>query len=223
MDPAEKVRLSQPDPYYKKHMKTLLVFAAVLMIVLTACKSAMMRQYAVGSPQIETIESVRNDLIKFNRDFEGYLCVFRDSATLVDWFKNKNLPGRSQFYNSGGYRIITQDSTFCSGVETDFAGNLKINQIYRIDSLTTFSKLKRNLLPVGDKVDLDPSNYSFTCVIFWAKFLGKLNMSSFQIAVSALNSQPARSGKVNVLFVDIDILDFWNTSGNMIKTEIKTR
>ena len=210
-------------PFYKKNMKKLLILISTLIIVLTACKSAMMRQYAVGSPKIETIESVRNDLKKNMPGFEGYLCVFRDSAALMDWFKNKNLPGRSQFYNSGGYRIITQDSTFCSGVETDFAGNLKINQVYRIDSLTPFCRLQKDILPVGEKADLDPSNYSFTCVIFWARFMGKLNMSSFRIAASALESQPAKTGKVNVLLVNIDILDFWNASGNMIKTEIKTR
>lgn len=204
-------------------MKKLLILITALIIVLTACKSAMMRQYAVGSPKIETIESVRNDLKKNMPGFEGYLCVFRDSAALMDWFKNKNLPGRSQFYNSGGYRIITQDSTFCSGVETDFAGNLKINQVYRIDSLTPFCRLQKDILPVGEKADLDPSNYSFTCVIFWARFMGKLNLSSFRIAASALESQPAKTGKVNVLLVNIDILDFWNASGNMIKTEIKTR
>ncbi len=210
-------------PFYKKNMKKLLILITALIIVLTACKSAMMRQYAVGSPKIETIESVRNDLKKNMPGFEGYLCVFRDSAALMDWFKNKNLPGRSQFYNSGGYRIITQDSTFCSGVETDFAGNLKINQVYRIDSLTPFCRLQKDILPVGEKADLDPSNYSFTCVIFWARFMGKLNLSSFRIAASALESQPAKTGKVNVLLVNIDILDFWNASGNMIKTEIKTR
>ncbi|MEI7492434.1 MAG: hypothetical protein WCK92_13625 [Bacteroidota bacterium] len=204
-------------------MKKLLILTAAIMMVLAACKSAMMRQYTVGSPKIETIESVRNDLKKYKPDFEDYLCVFRDSAALVDWFKNKNLPGRSQFYNSGGYRIITQDSTFCSGVETDFAGNLKINQVYGIDSLTTFNRLKKDILQVGEKADLDPSNYSFTCVILWARFMGKLNTSSFAIAASALESRPAKTGKVNVLLVNIDILDFWNTSGNMIKTEIKTR
>jgi len=203
--------------------KILYILLAVIMFGLAACKSALIRQYAVRDPQIETLESVRNELMQYSRVYTEYLCVFRDSAALVDWFKYKNLPGRSQFYNTAGYRIITQDSTFCSGVETDFAGNLKVNQAYRIDSLATFEKLKRNLLPVGEKVDLDPSKYSFTCVIFWAKFIGKLNGSSFQIACSALKSQPAKIGRVNILFVDMDILDFWKVSGNMIRTETRTR
>ena len=203
--------------------KMILVLPALVLTGLFACKPAMLRKYAVKDPQIETLESVRNDLISYSTIYPAYLCVFRDSAALVDWCKNKNLPGRSQFYNSTGYRIITQDSTFCSGVETDFAGNLKISQSYRIDSMTTFGKLKRNLMPVGEKVDPDPSKYAFTCVIFWAKFLGKLNESSFCIAASALKSKPAETGKVNVLFVDMDILDFWNTSGKMIRTETKKR
>jgi hypothetical protein len=205
-------------------MKRMMFVLPVLVLTgLFACKQAMMRKYAVKDPRIETLESVRNELIRYSPDYPAYLCVFRDSAALVDWCRNKSLPGRSQFYNSSGYRIITQDSTFCSGVETDFAGNLKINQSYRIDSMTTFGKLKRNLIPVGEKADLDPSKYAFTCVIFWAKFIGKINESSFNIAASALKSRPAETGKVNVLLVDMDILDFWNTSGNMIRTETKTR
>ncbi len=201
----------------------ILILLVVVAVCLGACKSALMKQYAVKDPQIETPGSVRKALNQYSPDYPAYLCVFRDSASLIDWFKNKNLPGRSQFYNSSGYRIITQDSTFCSGVETDFAGNLKINQTYRIDSLTTFEMLRKNLFPVGEKVNLNPSEYAFTCVVFWAKFLGKLNEPSLQISNSALKSQPARSGMVNVLYVDMDIMDFWNVSGNMIKTETKTR
>ncbi|MEI8004627.1 MAG: hypothetical protein WCI48_00360 [Bacteroidota bacterium] len=204
-----------------KRMK--FVLPALILAGLFACKPAMMRKYAVKDPQIETVESVRHDLDLYSPAYPSYLCVFRDSAGLVDWCKNKNLPGRSQFYNSAGYRIITQDSTFCSGVETDFAGNLKISQSCRIDSLTTFGRLKKDLMPIGEKVDLDPSKYAFTCVIFWAKFMGKFNESSFCIAASAFKSQPAQSGKVNVLFVDMDILDFWNASGKLIRTETKTR
>ena len=200
-----------------------LALPAVILITLFACKTAMLRKYSVTDPHIETLESVKNNLARYSPAYPPYLCVFRDSAALVDWCKNKNLPGRSQFYNSSGYRIITQDSTFCSGVETDFAGNLKISQSYRIDSLTTFDKLRRNLMPVGEKVDPDPSKYAFTCVIFWAKFIGRINESTFRIAASALESQPAGTGKVNVLFVDMDILDFWNTSGNMNRTETRAR
>jgi hypothetical protein len=203
--------------------KMMLVLPALVLTGLFACKPAMLRKYAIKDPQIETLESIRSDLLCYSPSYPASLCVFRDSAALVDWFKNKNLPGRSQFYNSTGYRIITQDSTFCSGVETDFAGNLKISQSYKIDSMMTFDKLKRNLMPVGEKVDLNPSKYAFTCVIFWARFLGKLNESSFHIAAAALKSQPAEAGKVNVLFVDMDILDFWNSSGKMIRTEIKAR
>jgi len=195
------------------------IIPAVIILVLFACKTSLLKKYGIKDPQVETLESVKNALAELSPGYPAYSCVFRDSAALVDWCKNKNLPGRSQFYNSAGYRIITQDSTFCSGVETDFAGKLTINQVYRIDSLTTFDKLRRNLLPLGEKVDLDPSKYAFTCVIFWARFMGRLNESSFLIATSALKSQPARSGKVNVLFVDMDILDFWNTSGIMIRTE----
>jgi len=199
------------------------ILLVIIIFVMSACKTALIKQYGVKEPQIETLETVRKDLMQYSPVYTEYLCVFRDSAALVDWFKNKSLPGRSQFYNSAGYRIITQDSTFCAGAEADFAGNLKINQAYRIDSLTTFEKLKRNLHPVGQKVDLDISKYAFTCVVFWAKYMGKINEAGFLIAGSALISQPAKNGKVNLILVDMDILDFWNASVNMIRTETGTR
>ncbi len=201
----------------------IIILLAVSVFGLSACKSALIKQYAIKEPQIETRESVKTALQQYSQAYPEYLCVFKDSAALVDWFKNKNLPGISQFYNSAGYRIITQDSTFCSGVETDFAGSLKINQEYRIDSLTTFEKLQINILPVGGRVNPDPSKFAFTCVIFWAKFMGKFNESGFRIANSAMNSQPAKNGQVNVLFIDMDIMDFWNVKGNMIQTNTSTR
>ena len=200
-------------------IKKQIILIAACIIGLGACKPALTRKYSLKEPCVETLESVRKELATYSPDYCSYLCVFRDSASLVDWFKNKHLPGRSQFYNSAGYRIVTQDSTFCSGVETDFAGNLKISQTYSIDSLITIEKLTKNLLPAGEKVSLDPSGYTFTCVIFWAKFMGKINKASFEIANSAMNSMPAKKGQVNVLFVDMDIMVFWNVSGSMIRTK----
>ncbi|MCX6280497.1 MAG: hypothetical protein NTU51_00865 [Bacteroidetes bacterium] len=203
--------------------KTIYFILAAHLIILDGCKTTLIRQYGVKDPQIETIESVNKALIRYSPDYAQYLCVFRDSAALVDWFKNKNLPGRSQFYNSDGYRIITQDTSFCSGLETDFAANLETGRGYKIDSLITFEKLKKNLLQVGEKVDLTPSKFAFTCVIFWAKFMGKINNPGFQIAASALQSGPAKKGLVNIIFVNMDILDIWNTSGKMIRTQTHAR
>jgi hypothetical protein len=203
--------------------KRILILVMASLVSICSCKNAITRKYGVTEPRIESLGSVSATLKKYSSDYPAHLCIFRDSASLVDWFRNKNLPGRSHFYNSAGYRIITQDSLFCSGVEADFAGNLKSSAAYRIDSLTTFDKLKRNILPVGEKADLDPSKYAFTCVVFWARFMGKVNDASFVIAEAALKSQPAVNGKVNLLFVDMDIMDFWNTSGNMIQTKIDKR
>jgi len=197
--------------------------AAIIALEVTACKTTLLKQYAVGEPKVESLETVRNALERYSPSYREYLCVFRDSAALVEWFRHSNLPGRSQFYNADGFRIITQDSTFCSGVETDFAGRLKINQAYRTDTLSRFEDLKACLLPAGDKVSLEPSKYTFTCVIFWAKFMGRINEASFRIAEAALNSKPAKEGKVNLVFVDMDIMDFWNVSQNMIKTQTRTR
>ena len=53
--------------------------------------------------------------------------------------------------------------------------------------------------------------------------MGKINEASFNIAASALNSQPAKIGKMNIVFVNMDILDFWNTSGKLIRTETGIR
>jgi hypothetical protein len=203
--------------------KINIILSAALILLSGACKSTLMKKYSVGEPCIESIGSVRESLDRYSPQYEGFLCVFRDSAALVDWFRNSNLPGRSHFYNRDGYRIITQDSNFCSGVETDFAKTLSLEKKYRIDSVSTFAKLGTCLLPAGDKVSLDPSQSDFTVVIFWARFMGKINDASFQIASAALNSPAAKQGKVNILFVDMDIMDFWKTSGTMIKTMSTTR
>ena len=204
-------------------MKKLLILLIVCTSGIYSCKNAVTRKYGITEPKIETIRSITAELRGYSADFPSYLCVFRDSAALVDWFRHKNMPGRSQFYNSSGFRIITQDSLFCSKVEADFAGNLKPDKIYRIDSSVIFEHLRKNIIPLGEKADTDPSKYSFTCVIFWAKFMGKVNEASMDIARSAMRSRPAVNGKVNLLFVNMDMLDTWNVSENMIRMDMKKR
>ena len=87
----------------------------------------------------------------------------------------------------------------------------------------SFGKLKRDILPVGEKADLDTSKYTFTCVVFWAIYMGKVNDASFAVAEAALASQPGMKGMVNILFVNMDIMDFWNTSPGMIRTTVDKR
>ena len=202
--------------------KQTLLIAAVF-IVLTSCKQALMKKYGVSKPQIESLESVRKSINGYSRGYDSCLCVFRDSSALVDWFRNTGLPGRSLFFNSSGYRIITQDSAFCSGVETEFAGNLRPGQALRIDSLTHFEILRKSIYPIGEKVKLDPALYDYTCVIFWAKFMGRINEASFAIAASAMSSNAGRTGKVNFIFVCMDIMNFWGVSGDMIRTNTGIR
>jgi hypothetical protein len=53
--------------------------------------------------------------------------------------------------------------------------------------------------------------------------MGKINEASFVVAEAAMASQPGMKGKVNILFVNMDIMDFWNTSPGMIKTTVDKR
>lgn len=193
------------------------------MLLCTSCKQALMKKYGVTEPHVESMESVRKTLNEYSPGYDSCLCVFRDSSALVDWFRNTNLPGRSLFFNSSGYRIITQDSAFCSGVETEFAAKLMPGLACRIDSLTRLVKLRKSLYPACEKVHLDTSGYDFTCVIFWAKFMGRINEASFGIAASARNSVSGRNGKVNFIFVCMDIMDFWGASDNLIRTSSSMR
>lgn len=201
----------------------ILILFMVFPFAMYSCKNYVARKYGITDPKIESLGSITSELKNYSAAYPAHLCIFKDSAALIDWFHNKNLPGRSHFYNSAGYRIITQDSNFCAKVEADFAGQLKPSEVYRIDSNSIFDKLKRDLLPVGEKADLDPSKYTFTCVVFWAIYMGKINETSFAVAEAAMASQPGMKGKVNILFVNMDIMDFWNTSPGMIKTKVDTR
>ena len=203
--------------------KKIVTLMLVIPFAMYSCKNYISGKYGIKEPKIESLGSITSALKNYSAEYPARLCIFKDSAALIDWFQNNNMPGRSHFYNSAGYRIITQDSNFCVKVEADFAGKLKPSEVYRIDSLSVFDKLKRDLLPVGEKADLDPSEYAFTCVVFWAIYMGKINEASFVVAEAAMASQPGMKGKVNILFVNMDIMDFWNTSPGMIKTTVDKR
>lgn len=195
-----------------------LYLSATLLILAYACKQAIITKYSVGEPRVETTVSVNMALDRYSPGLSSYACVFKDSASFVDWFRNKNFPGRSVFFDSLGCRIITRDSGYCSGVDQEFAGQLGSQTKFRTDTSCRFTNLAKYIMKAGEKPSLKPSGFEYTCVIFWAKFLGRLNESTMAIARSALQSASGRSGKINLVVVNMDIMDFWKVSDSMIKT-----
>jgi hypothetical protein len=201
----------------KPMKKYLVLLAPFFFSALLSCRNIALNHYSIGTPKPETPLSLSEELEKYSPGFSAYLCVFRDSASFVDWFRTSKAPGRSMFFDHKGFRIITRDSAYCSGVDLAFARNLGKSRDFRTDSSARLFQLTKFLEPVGRKAFPETKDDGFTCVVFWAKFMGRTNEQVFEIASASLGSPAGKNQKVNLLLVDMDMMKSWNTSGNMIR------
>jgi hypothetical protein len=187
-------------------MKTKIALIPFLLL-LAGCTPLFMRLNGIRNPRAESVETVRKKLCSYDPEYAGYLCVLKDSASLYTMMKKiKQIPSNS-IYTGQGSRIRFFDTSYCAGVALDFARKLNPDSSYTLYPESSFSELIPCLTPLGDKVDLQTEPYDFTVVFFWANFMGRGNHNVFLIARELEKSYP---GKINYLFVNVDIQKSWN-------------
>jgi hypothetical protein len=187
-------------------MKTKIALIPFLLL-LAGCSPVFLWLNGIRKPHPESVESVREKLCSYDPDYAPFLCIPKDSAALYTMMKKiQQIPSNS-VYTRQGSRIRFIDTSYCAGVALDFARKLNPDSSYTLYPESSFSELIPCLTPLGNKADLQTGSYDFTIVFFWANFMGRGNHNVFLIARELEKSYP---GKINYLFVNVDIQKSWN-------------
>jgi hypothetical protein len=197
-----------------KKQSMLILTCCLVALGMFSCRSLVLRSRGLKDPKPETVESVTAALTAYQQWYKDYLCVFKDSAALADLFGKRGYLAASQFYDRNGYRIITNDSGFCLGVEARFAGNLNPQGEYPVDSSYRITEMMKYLKVIGDSVSAGTGADDFSVVLVWAKYLEPVNPYLFAMADTIHRHHPMR---INFIFFNIDEMKDWNLKEPLVK------
>jgi hypothetical protein len=174
----------------------------------------------IKQPQIETHQSLVKFLKANQIDTTNMLC-FKDTTALKQFYKEKWGIPNARFFNKNGqfvdYRESPED---CNGMVSEF--------IKKIDS---FNKLptvgaKRIEDYTGDAVWTrdhkafvpNLQGYDGYILIYWAKFLGKVNKKKV-FEWQTLSRAAEREGvKIKIMTISADYQEFWGVSKKDVPT-----
>lgn len=176
------------------------------------CKPILLKIKQIKQPEIETKASLTSFLKKngFSSDIPIY--AFKN----VDVYNKKISEGLSMpdanFFNSDGCFVNYQkEASDCNGKIGPFMQNsedingMDCNHEYTVDSI-----LENIVLLKGQDDILDQNrDYNSYIVIYWAKFLGKLNKEK---ALDWINIYKEQATKSRLIFLNCDYQDFWGLS-----------
>ncbi len=184
---------------------------AIFLFSTLGCKQLILLKEGVKQPVLEDHNSLKKFLAKNQIDTTEILC-FQDTVALHQFYKTKiGLPD-SRFFNRQralvDYRESPKD---CNGKVSVF--------LEKIDSMNLRPPIPGELLHtylqgVVYEKDLSPfavtgELYDTYLVIYWAKYLGKLNKRKVFEWMTLANDARKRGVKIRVLLINADYQRQW--------------
>jgi hypothetical protein len=183
----------------------------VVILLLSGCVKALLVYNGVHNPTFETHKSLSRFLVKQDIDTVGMLC-FRDSSSFFEFIKQKFGSPNVQFFNNCGKFVDYRSSaTDCNAKVSAFIERLdSINTMPADTSKSIESSLAGTVWSV-DHTDfkLEKQPYDAYMVIYWAKYLGRVNKSHI-VEWQKLAADSAHKGlKIKILSVSTDFQLSW--------------
>jgi hypothetical protein len=186
-------------------MKKILIIMTFAFTAIS-CNKMYLALNGIKKPRFESIESVNAKLAQYSAGYLRINAIPADSASFVEFLKiMRGLPSNLVF-NREGMLMLPEDTGYCAGRAMEFA--LKLGDAMK-DSVTDrirLQDLSKLVLSTGKDVDLDPTKYDYSMVIFWTNFLGNANLNVFQI----MEEMRQRSElKINYVLINMDVQKSW--------------
>ncbi len=192
-------------------MKNLLIFCFVL-LTCSACQRVLLKAYGIEQPQLESYHSLKSFLDDYAIESEE-IYVFKDTTTFNQFLKKGVSLPDANFFNKNKYFVDykTKNSS-CNGEVGGF-----IEQLGNIDLLPNDSQIRLDGLVDGLVNAETNKDFSYEkkapadayIVIYWAKYLGKLNKTKILDWETKLRSINPSETKVRLIKVNVDFQDFW--------------
>ena len=110
-------------------------------------------------------------------------------------------------FNRSGYNVDQMDTGYCAGRALKFAMKLGTGQEESLDPGIRIEDVYQRIISTGESIDTSYSEYHYTVVIFWAKFMGRSNLNVFQLMEEL---KKRKEMNMNFLLVNVDVQRSWN-------------
>jgi hypothetical protein len=158
---------------------------------------------------VETAASLHSYLRKHDLHSSDNV-VFKDVYALQEFFKSGIGMPEVRFYDRNGYLMLYRDEKKCNGQNDSLISFLNPENVVKVDSSQNIKVYVSNLRqPDGQEIQSASLNgYDYYLLIYWAKYLGKVNSEKMQDWESALNSKSSALN-IKAMKVATDYMDFW--------------
>ena len=140
----------------------------------------------------------------------SYDCFcLKDTATLNKFYYSGIGTPEIRFYDSNGYLMLYRDNKRCNGQNDSLIGFLNPNNVVKIDSTNNINEYLNSLKTIdGKNINKeDFKNYDFYLIMYWAKYLGKVNSTKMLDWENSLNKK--NNLKIKTIKVTTDYMNFW--------------
>jgi len=185
-----------------------MIFILASVILITSCTPILKLYMGVKKPKIENEKS----LIKY-LDKKGLRTDNVYATTLFNYpYMNNIINGAPDIliFTSEGKLIKYKSDTSCNASAFNFLENVSPDMNFEFIDSITFDDCFTKLTDLkGNPVVIEKSNNTdFYLIIFWAKFIGRLNKDHVKIWEElAINNSNA---KIKVFKVNKDMQDWWD-------------
>lgn len=189
-------------------------YIGLLVFLCTAfgCKPLLIWNEGVKQPALEDHTRLKKFLAKYHIDTLEILC-FKDTAALHRFYTSDIRLPDARFFNRHQQLVDYRDSPKdCNGKVSVFLE--KIDSIDKRPPIAgqTLGHYLQDIVYEKDQTPfaVPPKTYDTYLVIYWAKYLGKLNKRKVFDWTTLTNEAQQRGVKIRVLLINADYQRFWN-------------
>ena len=189
-------------------MKKAFGFLLVLIILagIYSCKSILLRINGISKPGFETKKSILTYISANSFDPGDGLFTGKDSTRFFLLLNMITSLPNVDFYNPKGELIDYSKTGDCTGQAEIFAAGLTPDVLYKTDSSYQFNDVKGKVISIDGKSKLSLDNADFTVLIFWSKYLGKMNKSVMKVKRILQDNKKIRT---NIYLINMDFQRDW--------------
>jgi hypothetical protein len=207
-------------------MKKIKLLSILLILVVASCTKMFMYSYGIRNPKIENENTIIKYLKSNDLDISNNYAL-KDTSALYSFMKTGIGAPEIQFFDKNGYLMKYKDDKKCNGQNDSLISFLDPQNVVKIDSsLNVFTYLNQIRTLKGESVNMSKfSNQDYYLIIYWAKWLGKMNRNKIYDWENSLRMK--NNLKIVTIKLTTDYMDFWKIKKNEMfkvynpKTEMK--
>jgi hypothetical protein len=195
-----------------KHLRLISLCTFVLLSI--GCKLIILKVEKIKQPAIENHASLSKFLLSYGIDTSEILC-FRDTNALNAFYKSHIGAPDCRFFN--------REKAFVNYITAASDCNAKVSSfIEKIDTINQLKPVQGKMLDeylqgvvyakTGEKFALEAQDYDVYLVVYWVKYLGRVNKHKVFEWQNLVQKATQEGKKVRMMLVSADYQSTWGMS-----------